>query len=233
MVLPLLRETVSLQDYAEVGVARDYCTHMRRIGLPVPEDMLAHFTTPATQVVELVGNDWLEEVELGHEQYQKQKASRITGFVDAADDAALNALLASCLAIRRTLTDGHDQWQLENGVHQVMATVATRKPEVFVAILFEQLGAGNPLRIEPWGLAGWLIRILGIDEVMTRLKAVPFPRQRHWISTCYLEAPDDVVTPALARRLLEHYQETTSEELPRTSDTSCATMRSLPERSGP
>lgn len=214
IVLPLLRETVSLQEYAEVGVARDYCTHMRRIGLPIPEDMLAHFTTPETQVAELVGNDWLEEVELGHEEYQKKKASRITEFVDGADEATLNALLASCLAIRRTLIDGHDQWQLENGVHHVMATVAARKPEVFVTTLFEQLGAGNPLRIEPWSLAGWLIRILGIEEVMTRLKAAQFPRQRHWLSTCYLEAPDDVVTPALARRLLEHYQEAPSEQLP-------------------
>jgi hypothetical protein len=214
LVLPLLRETVNLEDYAEVGIARDYCTHTRRIGLPVPEEMLAHFTTPATQVAELVGNDWLEEVELGLDEYRKKKASRIAAFVDGADDKAVNGLLAACLAIRRTLTDGHDQWQLENGVHQVIATLAGRKPEVFVATLFEQLGAGNPLGIEPWGLVGGLIRILGVDDVLARLKALSFPRQRHWLSTCYREAPDDAITPALARLLLEHYQETPSEELP-------------------
>ena len=67
----------------------------------------------------------------------------------------MNTFFSACLAIRRTLQDGHDQWQLENGVHQVLLALANSKPDLFLTALFGQLQRGNPLGIAP---RGWLRR---------------------------------------------------------------------------
>jgi len=70
LVIPLLREHVNLEVYAEVAVAHAYFDHMRRVGLTVPTEVLAHFTTPAVEVAELVLDDWLDRRELGYEEYR-------------------------------------------------------------------------------------------------------------------------------------------------------------------
>jgi hypothetical protein len=212
-LLPFISAALDPYDVHECQVARGCLDTLARHGVDVGM-VWERFSNETHSLAALLVDDREERSELGWEEAQERKRSRLREHLVGYDADQYAALLRHCAVVRRSLTDGHSQWKLQNGVAQVLGILANLDPALLAEVLGRYLDDGDPLDLAPMGVAWALVRACGPEQAHQLLAGREYPTKNSWLFAFFQSLSPEQATSERRAQLMALYDTASPGEVP-------------------
>jgi hypothetical protein len=208
-------------NYRHAAVVREYVALLHWLEIGGSEALAELFAGgDAFRLYDILLHDTEMRTELGWEEYGKQRRVRIEAFAATLDSDSLRSFLSQVAEMRRMIDPehGHQLWQLESSVSEILSAVNRQSAELFSEVLLEHIHAGNPLNLQPDMLAVELIQSHGSGDAYDLLAAGDYPGRWAWLLGYFMVIPEAEVTPTYLEEMYRAYEEAPAELLVRGLD---------------
>lgn len=238
VLVPWAHASLDPTDVQACVFVHDLFATLRRLKVPHDPDVVARFTTPASELADLLTTNRFDRGNLDWEAFDAQRTARIatyaaslTGSTRNEEDACLStrpvagssveeavverlhAFAGDAAVLRRSKGSDADAFAIGESVRTVLRTVADAAPGAYARFLVEHLHAGNALELTPFQLVGALVAVLGADATLAAIDGAEFPQRGLWRCGVFAEAPVEAVSHTLRDVLRAMYQSTPLESL--------------------
>lgn len=237
-ILPFVNSVLNPESYSDCGLAHDLLDLFENHGVPVDQTLRSKFTNKTHQLAEILFDDNIERrnLKLEYEEYKKLKQQRISEYFREFTLVDYLRFFDSCAQIKVSVADGHEEYQFQEGVSEVLTSLADRDRTLYANVLQNYVALGDPLSLNPVLLVDRLLDALGHADALDILrfqkrspnifvrivsavrfwilKKPAYPTQRKWLFAYYQILPSDKVTKANARQVYRLYKSARRDEPP-------------------
>ena len=219
LVLKFIESELEPSNYKHCSVVHDYLDSLDKHSITFDNKLRETFRNETFTVAGLLIDDWTDKrnLNLGYEQYQQYKKSRISAYFAHYTSDDYNGLLDHCLVIREHL-DQRRVHEFRQGATEVFLALADRNPRLYVEVLEQYLERGDPLRLVSVHLVKRLALTCGVSSSYEILSRPHYPTKRDWLFSYFEFLPREEITAEHLNQLYSLYREAERSNLPYSFD---------------
>ncbi len=213
-VQPFFSKCLDPSNYGHCVVVNNYLEMLDGLDIKANEELRVRFTNDTYLLSELLLTDRKERRELGSEEYRELKFKRLAEYAAKFDVTDFEVFFARCLDIVSVSDRDNNVYEMQQGVANLLLTVAGRDPILYESVIQRYLNSGNSLALGPWALMPKLIEAGGPDRAYAVL-AGEYSGDNLWRFGFFMALAPNEISVEWVQRLYALYNTAPSQAIPR------------------
>ena len=241
-IFPFVNSNLSPKSYVDCVLVHSLLDLFESHKISFDQMLRSKFTNKTYELKGILFDDYIERrnLHLEFEEYEKLKHQRIAGYLREFTLVDYMEFFDNCIYIQETIKNGHERYQFQEGVSEVLICLAENDLVLYSTVLQQYLVMGDPLALNPILLVDKLFKALEPAEILAVLtlpehssnvaanlayrvgfwirRKAPFLTQRKWLFAYYQTLPNGNVTKASAKHIYQLYKKSKRDEPPQHLD---------------
>jgi len=220
-VLPFLVSVLDPSSYPHCTMMHDYLNFLENHDGEVPKGLRDRFRNDTFALAEIIRREWGEQglSDLSYEDYEQcmrdQLDAHTAGY--ALDD--YECFFERGQEIQRTLEKEGNEYLLQQGVVNVLLSLAERDATLYCRVLPRYLRLQDPLKLQHgYILVRKLIELQGHEKAFQMISEPEYPSKNRWLFHFHEVLPSGEIDVGDLAHLYELYETAEPEDLPQSFD---------------
>lgn len=219
--LPFLVSVLDPSSYPHCNMMHDYLNFLENHNVEAPKELRDRFRNDTFALAEIIRREWGEQglSDLSYEDYEQcmrdQLDEHTAGY--ALDD--YECFFERCQEIQKTMEKEGNEYRLQQGVVNVLLSLAGRDADLYGLVLVRYLGLQDPLKLQHgYVLVRKLVELQGREKVFQVLSEPEYPSKRRWLFHVHEVLPGSEIDVGILTHLYELYETAEREDHPQNFD---------------
>lgn len=217
--LPFFRdylvENLNQEDVSHCLIMQNYCEHLESLELGFPIEWNEQFSNDTLKLSNLLLEDRHERqmLDMGYEEYNQYRHQCLVEYFSDITNEKFIEFIEQCLVLHQALSGRERNYSLNNGLDMSLQVLAKVTPKTFSDVISSYVEYDDVFEINPHSIIINLFKLLPSKEVWQLINSKDYRRKKLWFSTYFALLPEESVTQGEVESLIEHMNNTSSNEL--------------------
>jgi ABC-type cobalamin/Fe3+-siderophores transport system ATPase subunit len=217
--LPYIKEcfVISLDsnNTSHCLIVQELCDHLDSLEIEYPAEWKNDFASETLELSNLLLEDRQERrmLDMGYEDYNKYRHQCVVKYFSILTKEQFTQFMEQCVSLHNALSGRERDYSLKSGIEMSLKAIGETHAEEFVDYVSLYMDYDDIFEVNPFSIISNLFKTQDANKVWKLINSKDYRWKKYWCSFYFSLLPEESITKADAESLLEHLNNTPSNEL--------------------